>query len=297
MDRLDAMTTFVAVAELRGFTAAARRLRRSPSAVTRTIAALEDHLAVQLLQRTTRAVALTDAGVRYLEATRRILAEVDAAEHAARAERAEPAGRFAITAPQVFGRREVGPLVSDFLARYPAVTAELVLSDRVVDLVDEGFDVAIRIGELDDSSLRVRVVGKTRRVVVGSPAYLAAHKRVRSPADLANHALVQLRSLTPTDWHFVRDGAAHRVAVRPVFATNSADAAIQRAERDGGLAMVLAYQVADAVKRGALAIVLSAYEPPPLPIQLVYPPGPWMSATLRAFIDLAGSRRWNFVEL
>ena len=295
MDRLDAMRAFVTVAELRGFAPAARRLRVSPSAVTRLVAGLEAHLAIQLLRRTTRSVALTDAGARYLERARRILADVGDAEAAARAQRAAPAGRLVISAPVVFGRREVAPLVTDFLARHPAVTAELTLSDRNVDLIDEGVDVAVRIGVLDDSSLQVRAIGATRRVCVAAPRYLASRPRLRAPRDLAAHATIQLTPITPLpEWRF----ADARIAIRPVLATNSADAAIAHARRGQGVAMVLAYQVADLVRRGRLRVVLAAHEPPPVPIQIVHAAGRLPSANVRAFIDLAvATRDWRFVDL
>ena len=292
------MTAFVAVAELRGFAAAARRLRRSPSAVTRLVAALEQRLSIRLLQRTTRSVALTDAGTRYLDRARRILAAVEEAEGTARAERAAPSGRFVVAAPNVFGRREVAPLVSDFLVRHPGVVGELELADRVVNLVEEGVDVAVRIGELEDSSLVARKVGETRRVVVGSPSYLAIRKRPRSPADLRSHAIVQFRALSPSpEWRFRRGGREERIAVTPSFTTNSADAAIGQAERGGGLTLVLGYQVMDAVKAGRLEVVLPGFEPPPLPIHLVYPGTRLLSANVRAFVDLAlATRDWRFVD-
>jgi DNA-binding transcriptional LysR family regulator len=299
MDRLDAMTVFVTVAELRGFAPAARRIGLSPSAVTRMIAALEERLSIQLLHRTTRAVSLTDAGARYLESARRILTAVDEAEGAARAERVEPTGRFVIAAPRSFGGREVAPLICEFLARYPSVTGSLMLDDRLINLVEDGVDLAVRIGHLDDSSLRARVVGKTRRVVVASPGYLARSKRPRRPEDLAVHRIIQFTALTPApEWRFTRDGAERRIAVRPSFLTNSADAAIGHAERGGGLAMVLAYQVVDAVRAGRLEVVLPRFELPPLPIQLVYPAARLVSANVRAFIELTvATRRWDFVEL
>jgi DNA-binding transcriptional LysR family regulator len=298
MDRFTAMRAFVSVAEARGFAAAARRLRISPPVVTRLVAALEEQLSIRLLQRTTRSVALTDAGARYLERARRILADLDEAERTARAERTAPAGRLVVTAPEVFGRREVAPLVCEFLGRYPEVTGELILADRIVNLVEEGVDVAVRIGVLRDSSLRARAVGATRRVVVGSPAYLAGRRRLRSPADLAAHALVHFTSMTAhPEWRFHRRGREVRVPIAPRLITNSADAAIGHAERGGGLAMVLAYQVADLVQAGRLEIVLASHEPPPLPIQLVYPGARLPPANLRAFIDLAATRRWNFVDL
>lgn len=299
MDRLTAMAAFVAVAELQGFAAAARRLRISPPVVTRLVAALEEQLSIRLLQRTTRSVTITDAGARYLERARRILADVDDAERTARAERTDPTGRLVITAPDVFGRREVAPLVCDFLAKYPAVTGELILADRLVNLVEEGVDVAVRIGVLRDSSLRVRAVGATRRVVVASPAYLAARKRPRSPADLDAHTLVHFTSLSPApEWRFHRRGRETRVPITPRLVTNSADAAIGHAARGGGLAMALSYQVKELVTAGKLEILLAGYEPPPLPIQLVYAGGRLHAANIRAFIELAAAtRNWDFVDL
>jgi DNA-binding transcriptional LysR family regulator len=298
VDRLEAMAAFVAVAELRGFAPAARRLQRSPSAVTRLVAALEDRLSVRLLQRTTRSVALTGAGARYLDHARRILAAVDEAEGNARAERTEPAGRFVVAAPQVFGRREVAPLMFDFLARHAKVSGEITLADRVVHLVEEGVDLAVRIGVLEDSSLVARKVGETRRVVVGSPGYLAGRNRPRSPADLASHAIVHFSGLSPSpEWRFSRGGREERASVAPRFATNSAEAAIGHAERGGGLTMVLGYQVMDAVKQGKLEVVLPGYEPPPLPIHLVHPGSRLPSANVRAFVDLTLSTRdWRFVD-
>jgi len=292
------MTAFVTVAEHRSFAAAARRLAISPSAATRLVAALEQRLGIRLLQRTTRSVTLTDAGARYLESARRILAAVDDAESSARAEVAVPTGRFVVAAPLVFGRREVAPLFSDFLARWPEVIGELVLADRVVNLLEEGIDVAVRIGVLADSSLRVRPLGKTRRVLVASPEYLERRKVPRRPRDLERHALVQFTGLSPTpEWRFDAEGDDERVAFRPAFVTNSADAAIGHAERGGGIAMALSYQIADAVRRGALRVVLARFEPPPLPIQLVYPAARLVSASLRAFVDLAiETRSWSFVE-
>jgi len=298
VDRFDAMTAFVAVADLRGFAPAARRLRRSPSAITRLVAALEDELSIRLLQRTTRSVALTDAGVRYLERARRILADVDDAEGLARAERTEPAGRFVVAAPSVFGRQEVAPLLSEFLARYPRVVGELTVADRFVNLVEEGVDVAIRIGVLDDSTLIARRVGETRRVVVAAPAYLA-RRRPKRPADLATHDVIQFTGITPTrEWAFVRRGEDERVTVTPRLVTNTADAAIGHAERGGGLTLVLAYQVMDAVRAGRLEVVLPGFEPAAVPIQLVYPGTRLLSANTRAFVELTVTTRdWRFVDL
>lgn len=299
MDRLETMAVFVAVADLRGFAPAARRLGLSPSAVTRMIAALEDRLSIHLLQRTTRSVTLTDAGARYLESARRILSAVEEADAAARAERSEPTGRLVVAAPSSFGRLQVAPLLSEFLARYPAVRGELTLTDRLVNLLEEGVDVAVRIGHLDDSSFRVRAVGVTRRVLVASPAYLAQRGRPRTPAELAGHALIQFTSLQPTpEWTFAQAGALERVSLSPALVTNSADVAVEHAERGGGLAQVLAYQALAGLRAGRLSLVLSAYEQAPVPIQLVYPGARLISASVRAFIELAvATRAWDFVAL
>jgi DNA-binding transcriptional LysR family regulator len=297
MDRLDAMTAFVAVADSQGFALAARRLGLSPSAVTRLVAALEERLSIRLLQRTTRSVTLTDAGARYLARARRILADVGEAEDAAQAERTEPTGRFVVTAPVMFGRLNVMPLLSRFLALYPAVSGELTLSDRMANMVEEGIDVAVRIGNLEDSSFFVRKVGETRRVVIASPAYLAKHKRPRAPDALAKrgHQIIQCTALNPTpSWEL----GGTDVPFAPGFVTNSADAAIAHAELGGGLTMVLAYQVIDRVRAGRLEVVLADFEPPPLPIHVVYPTTRLLSAKVRAFVDLATTTcAWHFVDL
>src|SRR5580698_10207039 len=181
MDRLDAMQAFVVVADLQGFAPAARKLGLSPSGVTRLIAALEDRLGARLLQRTTRKVALTDVGTRYLERVRRILADVEEAESSAEGERTRPSGRLVVSAPIGFGRLHVSPLMSDYLGRYPEVTAELRLTDRVVSLVEDGVDLAIRIGHLPDSTLVARHVGEMRRIVVASKSYLAQRGEPDTP--------------------------------------------------------------------------------------------------------------------
>ncbi len=299
MDRLDAMSAFVAVADLRGFAPAARRLGLSPSAVTRLVAALEQRLATRLLQRTTRSVSLTDAGARYLERARRILADIEEAEGAAHAEHHEPTGRLVVAASNLFGRLEVASLMSAYLARYPGVVGELTLSDRNVNLIEDSIDVAVRIGVLSDSSLHARKVGETRRVVVAAPEYLARRPPPNTPEELATHAVIQFTGLrSAPEWRFFRGDRAHPISLSPRLFTNSADAAIAHAERGGGLTMVLAYQVAEAVRTGRLAVVLAAFEPPPLPIHLVYPSTRLLSAKVRAFIELTLERcDWQYVRL
>ena len=296
MDRIDAMQAFVAVADLQGFAPAARKLRLSPSAVTRLIAALEDRLGARLLQRTTRSVTLTDAGRRYLERARRILADVEEAERAAEGERTRPSGRLVVSAPVGFGRLHVGPVMAAYLRRHGEVSAELRLEDRVVNLVEDGIDLAVRIGLLADSSLVARHVGEMRRIVVASPGYLKRHGEPATPAEIAGHQTIQFGAGAATgEWRFVAQGREFRLNIAPRFACNVADAAIQYAEQDGGLTRVLAYQAADAIRRGTLKVVLQEFEQPALPIHIVYPTSRLLSAKVRAFIDLVTETAdWRF---
>jgi DNA-binding transcriptional LysR family regulator len=295
MDRIDAMQAFVAVADLRGFAPAARKLGLSPSGVTRLVAALEDRLGARLLQRTTRSVTLTDVGARYLERIRRILTDIEEAEASVEGERTRPSGRLVVSAPVGFGRLHVSPLMSAYLTRFPEVSGELRLADRMINLVEDGVDLAVRIGHLADSSLVARHVGEMRRIVVASPAYLKQRGEPETPEAIAAHATIQFDASASPDWRFVDNGREIRVACTPRFATNSADAAIQYAEQGGGLTRVLAYQAADAVKAGRLNIVLEKFEVPPLPIHLVYPTSRLLSAKVRAFVDLVlESSDWHF---
>src|SRR5712671_2824695 len=296
MDRIDAMQAFVAVADLHGFAAAARKLALSPPAVTRLVAALEERLGARLLQRTTRQVTLTDAGSRYLERARRILADVEEAEQAIEGERTRPGGRLVVSAPVGFGRLHVSPVMSAYLMRYPEVFGELRLSDQMVNLVDDGVDLAIRIGHLPDSSLVARHVGEMRRIVVASPFYLEARGEPDTPEAIASHDTIQFGAISASpDWRFVEQGRDIRVTCTPRFATNSSDAAIQYAEQGGGLTRVLAYQADAAIKAGRLKIVLAKFEQPALPIHIVYPTSRLLSAKVRAFIDLVTEvSDWHF---
>ena len=290
------MQAFVAVADLQGFAPAARKLGLSPSGVTRLIAALEQRLGARLLQRTTRQVALTDVGARYLERVRRILSDVEEAEGSAQDERTRPSGRLVVSAPIGFGRLHVSPVMSAYLARYPEVSGELRLSDRMINLVEEGVDLAVRIGHLADSSLVARHVGEMRRIVVASHRYLKTHGEPETPEAVASHRTIQFGATSASpDWRFVRDGHEVRVVPTPRLTTNSADAAIQYAAQDGGLTRVLAYQAADAIKSGRLKIVLAKFEQPTLPIHIVYPTSRLLSAKVRTFIDLVVEiSDWHF---
>ena len=293
MDRIDAMQAFVAVADLEGFAPAARKLKVSPSAVTRLIAALEDRLGARLLQRTTRSVTLTDVGTNYLERARRILADVEEAERAVEGERTQPSGRLVVSAPVGFGRLHVSPIMSAYLKRYSEVSAELRLSDRMISLVEDGVDLAVRIGHLPDSTLVARQVGAMPRIVVASSGYLKARGEPKTPEAIASHDTIQFG--TTPEWRFARDGREFSVTSAPRFVTNSADAAIQYAQADGGLTDVMAYQAADAIKAGRLGIVLAKFQRPPLPIHIVYPTSRLLSAKVRAFIDLVvETSQWQF---
>ena len=296
MDRIDAMQAFVAVADLRGFAPAARKLGLSPSGVTRLIAELEDRLGARLLQRTTRSVTLTDVGARYLERARRILGDVEEAESAVEGEQTRPGGRLVVSAPVGFGRLHVSPVMSAYLMRYPEVSGELRLSDRIVNLVEDGVDLAVRIGHLADSSLVARHVGEMRRIVVASSGYLRARGEPMTPAAIASHDTVHFGgSGASPDWRFVEQGEDIRIACTPRFLTNSADAAIQYAEQGGGLTRVLAYQAAESLRAGRLEIVLGKFEQPPLPIHIVYPTSRLLSAKVRSFIDIVAELSdWHF---
>src|SRR6202012_799319 len=296
MDRIDAMQAFVAVADSQGFAPAARKLGLSPSGVTRLIAALEERLGARLSQRTTRSVTLTDVGRRYLERVRRILADVEETEGSAEGERTRPSGRLVVSAPIGFGRLHVSPVMSRYLARYPQVSAELRLSDRMINLVEDGVDLAVRIGHLPDSTLVARHVGEMRRIMVASNAYLKRRGEPKTPQAIASHDTIQFGAATAgPEWRFVEDGREIRVLPAPRFTTNSADAAIQYAEQGGGLTRVMAYQAAEALKRGRLKIVLAKFEQLAVPIHIVYPTSRLLSAKVRAFIDLVAEiDGWHF---
>jgi DNA-binding transcriptional LysR family regulator len=287
LDRIDGWTTFAAVAEARSFAAAARRLGRSPAAVTRAVAALEQRLGARLLNRTTRAVALTDVGARALDATRRALAAFEELEGVAATERQEARGRLGVTAPVVFGRLHVLPVVETFLRDHPAVTVQLVLLDRVVSLVDEGLDVAVRLGDLPDSSLRAIRVGEVRRGVYASPKYLRANGTPRTPQGLARHACVACSALTPVPdrWTFERDGRSFVVPVSSRLVVNTAEAAIDAAVAGLGPTCVLSYQVDAHVRSGRLERILGTFEPPAVPVQVVMPAGRFVTPIVRAFVE------------
>ena len=294
MDRFLLMKIFVGVAEEQGFAAGARRLRMSPPAVTRAIATLEKRLGVQLLHRTTRHVRTTEAGKRYLEDARRILAEADAADEAAAGINTQPRGRVSVTAPVLFGRMYVMPGIVEYLTRYPGTEVAAVFLDRVVNLLEEGFDVGIRIGELPDSNLHAVRVGSVRVVLCASNEYLERGNIPRTPRDLLKHSLIASRAGGDSfDWRF--EGRLLRTQPRLSVTTN--DAAIEAALRGFGITRLLSYQVAPLIAGGELKLILQKYEPPPLPIHIVHQEGRHASAKVRTFVDLMIQRLRNDLAL
>src|SRR5262245_28719314 len=291
MDRSEEWRVFVAVAGRRSFVDAARALRRSPQAITRAVAALEQRLGTRLLNRTTRSVSVTGDGERYLERGRRVLAELDALESPPDAN-APLAGRLSITAPVLFGQLHVAPLVGAFLEQHRDVDARLLLLDRVVSLAEEGVDLAVRIGPLPDSSLRARLIGQVRWVVCASPAYLSRAGLPRTPEALSRHACISFEAGSPlTDhWTFPRArGRARRVALRPRLIVNTAQAGIDAAIAGLGLARALSYQVDRPLAEKKLRLVLEAFAPPPVPIHILQLPGV-PNRLASAFVDFAAQR-------
>ncbi|RWD56435.1 MAG: LysR family transcriptional regulator [Mesorhizobium sp.] len=291
MDRLDAMSLFVATVEAGSLSAAARRAGVPLATVSRKLSVLETHLKTRLLNRSARRLTLTDAGQSYLAACRRILEEVSEAERAAAGEYSSPTGELVITAPVVFGRLHVLPVVTAFLAAYPDVDIRLTLSDRITQLVEEHIDLAVRIGELPDSAMVAMRVGSIRRVVCAGPAYLAERGTPLELRDLAGHDCVTFEGLAaPATWSFVSGNRETAVPVRSRLQVNTAEAAIDAAIAGLGLTKVLSYQVDAAVRAGALRVVLEPFEPPPWPVNLVHTGQGLLPVKLRAFLDFAAPR-------
>ncbi|MBY6264859.1 LysR family transcriptional regulator [Azospirillum sp. 412522] len=288
MDRWQAMRVFAKVAETGSFAETARLLHLSAPAVTRAVASLEDVIGARLFVRTTRSVKLTEAGTRYFEDCRRILSDIAEAEAAAGGSYASPAGTLAVTASALFGRMHVLPIVTEFLNTYPAMRARTLFIDRPVNIVEEGIDVAVRIGHLPDSGFTAVKVGTVRRVVCGSPAYFERHGVPIVPADLRSHRIAASTSAWASpEWRFAGD---QRVTVDPVLQCNTNEAVIATAKEGWGLTRVLHYQIGPALVEGSLRIVLGDHEEPPLPIHVLYPEGRHAPAKVRAFVDLAVAR-------
>ena len=281
------MGVFVAVVEGGSLSAAARRRNTSLATISRQLATLEDHVGARLIERTTRQMNPTESGRTYFERCKRILGEVEEAEGALSSVRSVPSGVLAVSAPILFGDRYLAPLLPEFLRRFSKVSVELSLLDRYVNLVEEAIDVAIRIGMLTDSSLVARRLGAFRRVVCAAPDYLHRLGEPRSPSDLSDHDCILFTALVDaTHWHFLGpDGRETNVRVGGRLAANNADAALHAALGGAGLVLAPSWQVRDHVRAGRLKVVLRAYEPPEIPIHILYPQARLLSAKVRAFID------------
>lgn len=291
MNRFHLINVFVAVAEAESFAGGARRLKMSPPAVTRAVLALEERLGVRLLTRTTRVVRVTDAGARYLEDARRIMMEMDEADAAAAGVNAMPRGQLAVTAPVLFGKQYVMPIIADFQAAFEQTTVSALFVDRVVNLLDEGIDVGIRIGQLPDSSLRAIRVGRVRRVVVGAPSYFEKHGIPQVPEDLVRHRLVASSGISPTnDWVFQTAEKKQMVRVHPRIVANTNDGPLEAALQGYGLTRLLSYQVARQLATGELKTVLGDYEGIDLPVHVIHREGRYGSAKVRSFVDLVVKR-------
>jgi DNA-binding transcriptional LysR family regulator len=291
MDRIDSVAVFAEVAERGSFVGAAKHLNRSATAVTRAVADLEARLGVRLLNRTTRRMALTDAGSEYYQRCRQLLSEIDEAELVASAAKSRPSGTLSVTAPVLYGRMHIVPLLAEYRRRFPEVAVRLLLLDRNVNLLEEGIDVAIRIGHLADSSLVAVRLAEVRRVACASPAYLKKRGTPRHPRDLASHDCLSLTALTAGDsWQFREGGRSFEARLRPRFVSNSGDAVIAMAESGQGIGIALSYQIQAQLARRRLAAVLEDFAPAPLPVSALYPHGRLTAAKVREFIALAAAR-------
>lgn len=291
MDQLDAMRAFAAVAEAGSFSAAARSLGISLPTLSRKLAALEAHLGARLLARSTRKMALTEAGRRYLETCRRVVAEIEAADRGVSGAEREPQGLLAVTAPIVFGRLHVLPVVAEFLRAHRAVDVRLLLDDRNVELIEQEVDVAVRIGALPDSSLIAVRVGTVCRIACASPAYLRERGTPARPEDLVAHDCISMPVLaSPERWSFPSKRGLRSVAVRSRLTVSTAEAAIDAAAAGLGVARVLSYQAQEAIAAGRIVPILERFEPAPLPVHLLHGEGRDPRPKLRAFVALAATR-------
>ncbi|VVE43595.1 LysR family transcriptional regulator [Pandoraea capi] len=291
MNRLESMSILIAVVDAGSLSAASRRLGMPLATVSRKVGELEAHLKTRLLHRTTRQLSLTEAGSAYVAACRRILEDIGEAERTATGEYVTPKGELVLTAPVVFGRLHVLPVVAEFLAQYPEIDVRLMLTDRVVHLMDEHADVALRIGDLPDSSLVARGIGAVRRVICASPGYLAAHGVPQRPRDLEGHACITFEVLASRRaWEFGEGRTGQSVPIHSRLAVNTAEAAISAAVLGVGFVRVLSYQVAQALGDDALRVVLKDFEAMPLPVNLVHKGQTPLPLKLRVFLDFAAPR-------
>ncbi|KRB61974.1 LysR family transcriptional regulator [Rhizobium sp. Root708] len=294
MDRIDAMKVFVTAIDEGSLAGAARTLKRSPTAVSRALGFLEAHVGVELVHRTTRTLKLSEAGQRYLAACRRVLVDLEEADMLAGGERSAPRGTLSISAPPILGEEILRPIVDEFLGLHPAVSVRLLMLDRFVNLVDEGVDLAVRIGQLQDSShISTRLGGDVRRVVVASPDYLAKHPPIEEPSDLATHEIVAFSNFGLDSWSFTPSPGstiARTVHFTPRYIVNSVRSAAASAAAGVGITRLYSYHVARYVSEGRLKIVLPEAEHPALPAHLLAPQGRMSVPKVRAFVDFAVPR-------
>ncbi len=287
MDQLHCIRNFVAVVDVGGFAGASRKLNLSPASVTRAVAELEKHLGVSLLTRTTRVVRVTDAGARYVEDCRRILADLEESNSAAAGVHATPRGRVTLTAPVLFGNLYVAPLVTEYLGIYPQTQAVCIFADRVVSMDDEGVDVGVRIGELPDSTLQAIRVGTTKCVLCASPQYLTRRGIPQHPRDLAEHTVIAATGLTPSpQWRFVERRQSLVCEVHPSLTTTTNDSAITAAASGFGITRLMSYQVSEHLRAGTLKTVLTDFETEPVPVHVLHRQGRRPNAKVRALLDL-----------
>jgi DNA-binding transcriptional LysR family regulator len=291
MDRLEAMSTFLTVVEQGSLSAAARRLKTPLTTVSRNVSELESHLRTKLFNRSSRQLVLTDAGTSYVAACKRILTDVTEAERTASGEYTAPTGELAVTTPLGLGRIILMPIIVDFLKTYPDIKVRMIPTDQKLSLAQEQVDVAVRIGELPDSSLVALRVGRTRRVMCASPAYLAARGTPRTPEDLVGHDCISYPGFSPPDaWTFVRDKATVAAPVHTRLIVGSAEAACAAARAGMGISIAFAYQIEAGPEEGALTTVLDEFQPPSLPVNLVYTANRFLPIKVRAFLDFAAPR-------
>jgi DNA-binding transcriptional LysR family regulator len=291
MDRFQELRVFIAVADCGGLARAATAIRSSPPAVTRTLASLEERLGIRLFDRTTRSLRLTEPGTKFLDEARRILGDLEAAEQDMAGQSNAVSGNLTLTTSLTFGRAMLQPIISDFIDAHPHITVSLLLFDRVVDLIDEGFDLAVRIANLPDSSLVSRHVGDVRRLLVASPAYLYKHGSPKTPEDLKSHAVIGQTAFMPNrELRYFKAGKPARITLPIRFEINDAHACIGAAEQDKGITIVMSYMVIDALRKGRLVPVLNKFRPPPVPVNLIYAQRRIVAPKIRAFIDFAAPR-------
>src|SRR5437763_6663811 len=291
MDRFEAMRTLLAAVDGGSLSAASRSLRLPLATVSRRVSDLEGRLGAQLLVRTSRRLQLTEEGSAYIAAARRILDELDDAERTVSGEYRAPRGKLAVTAPIMFGKLHIAPIVHEFLAAYPDVSVRLILLDGVIDLVEAHVDVALRIGHLPDSALVARRLGDIRWLFCASPEYLDRRGKPAHPLAIAGHDCIAFEGMQRfRDWPFVEDGKARSIAVQPHFSVNTADAVIDATSAGLGISRVMSYQAADAIDRGEVSPILAPFWTPPTPVHLVYGQRPQQPLKLRAFLDFVTPR-------